>query len=751
MRKKKRIVRLLIISGLCFFIFFSFFDFIQKTNAINTNTVLEHLEDVGRESANNYNLQFKEFISIIKNTSYSISLIDLNQKEIGELLLSVQQVHPSFKRVWYVDQHKILNNYKENIQYKSQSNFTDNIFNGQEGMTNPFVSSYEQENIVVVYAPVYKNQQIVGGVAGVIEMNNENHNYAYNDFFNNECYVFVASSDGNVISKNNNHNTLYKGDNYFDFLENDVTYTNGSYLDLVNNMVNGESSFITYQYNGQERLAYYTPVLINDWYIFNVVPSDVVYDLNAQMNETTLFLTIKITLFFLITTLFIIRYFIITNRKQKETNDQLMTSNKKIDMILKQTSDRIFEYDIKEDSLILDAWNDFPKIILNHFLMNIHNYNFVAREHEHILKEKFHEIIEQKNNINFDVKLPYISKDEDTWFHISMIYVHENNRLIGILRNSTKEMEEYNLLLQDQMFKNSVYSHSFFMFAVNLKSQKVVIYQKTGVYYNIIDVSYEKFLVDFIEYTHDEDKERVEKFFNYINIQDIYHNEGKNTIEYRIWNIDIHDYEWIRFRVQFERQSSNNEILMIAYSNDINDEKSRQLEYEYRAKRDGLTDLYNRQTFHQFVDKYLNERKSMSDYCAYIILDLDNFKAINDTLGHSVGDYVLQEVSHIIENTCFNNGYAGRYGGDEFVMFLQAQESYTTIENKVRAILKKINSIDLKSYLEVSASIGIKFVKNEKSHHELFDKCDDALYVSKNSGKNRYYVYLDEDEKNTGL
>lgn len=751
MRKKKRMIRFIIIFILFLFLFFSFFDFIQKTNFINTNTVLEHLEDVGKESANNYNLQFKELISIIKNTSHSISLIDLDHNEIGELLSSVQQTHPSFIRVWYLDTNKMLNNYKDNIQYKADQSFIQNVFNGNEGITNPFISSYNQENIVVVYAPVYKNQEIVGGVAGVIEMNSENHSYVYNDFFNEESYVFVASSSGNVISKNNNKNTLYKGDNYFDFLENEVTYTNGSYLELVYNMNNRKSSFITYEYKGQERLAYYTPVLINDWYIFNVVPNDVVYDLNDKMNKTTVYLIIKITLFFLITTLFITRYFIKANRKQKETNNQLMTSNKKIDMILKQTSDRIFEYNIKEDSLILDDWNDFPKIILNHFLMNIHNYNFVAREHEKILKDKFNEIIETKQNIHFDAKLPYISKDENTWFHISMIYVHENNHLIGILRNSTKEMEEYNLLLQDQMFKNSVYSHSFFMFAVNLKSQKVVIYQKTGVYYNIIDVSYENFLVDFIEYTHEEDKERVENFFNYINIQDIYHNARKNIIEYRIWNDDIHAYEWIRFRIQFERQSSNNELLMIAYSNDINDEKSRQLEYEYRAKRDGLTDLYNRQTFHQFVDNYLNERKSMSDYCAYIILDLDNFKAINDTLGHSVGDYVIQEVAHIIENISFKNGYAGRYGGDEFVIFLQAQESYAQIENKVRDILKKINGIDLKSYLEISASIGIKFVKNEKNHQELFDKCDEALYVSKNSGKNRYYVYLDEDEKNTGL
>lgn len=73
---------------------------------------------------------------------------------------------------------------------------------------------------------------------------------------------------------------------------------------------------------------------------------------------------------------------------------------------------------------------------------------------------------------------------------VSIIYVEENHKLIGTLKNRYKRMEEYNILLQDQMFKNSIYSNAMCMFAVNLKSRKVVIYQVDSLYHNVINVEY---------------------------------------------------------------------------------------------------------------------------------------------------------------------------------------------------------------------------------------------------------------------
>ncbi|MFR7590729.1 MAG: diguanylate cyclase [Longibaculum sp.] len=747
MKKHKRLFKSITILLLIIFLFLSFYDFIFQINGLNTDRTMNHLKDVGKQTANIYNEKFNNLKNTISNASHLIGENEYSEEYIGDILDNVRTDKINFDRVWYIKPNKKLYNFKTHESIESSEKYIDEIFKGNSGISDVFVSQYNQKEVIAVYSPVYQNGNVIGGISGIIEINNKNSNYIYDDLFNNKAYVFITTDCGQIITKMENENTLYYGKNYFDFLKNDVEYNSGNYEELLENIKVDKFGFLKYSYNGSTRIIYYTPAKINNWYVFTIISENIVTHQNKIVSNITLSLIFKLSVVFFIMLYLIVRYFIKINKINEETNKKLEKSNKKIEMILKQTSDRMFEYNIDQDSLVLDAWNDYPKIMLNHFLKNLHNYNFVSKEHESLLINKFNESINGKEKNMFDAKFPYISKDEDTWFHVSM--VKENQMIMGVLRNSTREMNEYNVLIQDQMFKNSVYSHALFMFALNLKSHKVVIYQSEGEYHNIIDVNYEdKFLVHFLELVHHSDYNKVKDFFDYQNIQDIYHNNGKNKIEYRQLNKRSDKYEWVRFRIQFERQSSNNEILMIAYSININDEKSKQLEYEFKSQRDGLTGLYNRQTFNQFVDDYLSH-KSHIDYCAYMIIDLDNFKMINDSLGHTQGDIVIQEVAKILDEICYKDGYAGRFGGDEFVAFLYNQESYAEIEEKLRKIVKNIEKIDVGKKYDISASVGVTFVKDEKNHNQLFDKCDQALYVSKNSGKNRYYIHIDDE--NTGL
>ncbi len=751
MKKTKSLMKILIAALLMIFTFCSFYDFIQQTNILNTQTTLDHLKDVGKETANNYNQRFMTMSQILNSTCKLIETNATNEKDIGQILDNVQQNHTMFQRLWFVDKNKRLHNYKEHLEMDAVNSYVDLMLKGQSGITDPFESPFNHKMVVVVYNPIYKQQEVIGGAIGIVEINDVNHDFIYNDIFDNEAYVFATASDGKIISKINNKNTLYYGDNYFDFLKNDVLYLDGNYNNVIDRIKNNKSGYITYRFHeNYERLVYYTPVKINNWYVFTVISRDIVTQKNEKTNQITFYLIVKMIILFIILMILIIIYFRKINKINRDINRKLAASNRKIEVILKQTNDRIFEYSIDKDSLTLDAWNDYPKIMLNSFLSNLHNYNFVSKEHEKLLIEKFHEVIENKDKIVFDAKFPYISKDEQTWFHVSIIYVEENHKLIGTLKNSTKEMEEYNILLQDQMFKNSIYSNAMCMFAVNLKSRKVVIYQVDSLYHNVINVEYnDEFISNVISKVHPADKERARRFFNCDRIQSLYHHhDGINRIEYRSFNEEMNKYVWIRYRIQFERQSSNNELLMIAYANNINEEKLRQLEYEFKAQRDGLTGLYNRQRFNQLVDNYLQENNSLVCYNAYMIVDLDNFKKINDNLGHSQGDQVIQNVAQILENICSENGYIGRFGGDEFVIFLYDQESYAEIENKARKILNEIENIEIDKKFELSASIGIAFVKNEKNHMQLFDKCDQALYVCKNSGKNRFFVFIDNEDTN---
>lgn len=742
MKKHKVIIRLISISLLIIFIIFSFYDFIHQTNILNTNKTLDHLQDVGKQTANIYHEKFIKFQNTISSTCDLIGENFYSKEDIGNILDNIRTDDNLFDRLWYIDQDKKLYNYKTNEVINSSGDYIKSIFEGKTGISDVFTTEYNQKNVISIYAPVYRHQQIIGGVSGIIEINDNNKDYIYGDIFKSEAYVFTTTCKGEIISKIDNKNSLYSGENYLDYLNQDVTFIKSNYKEVIENMNQNESGFMTYSYQGHERMVYYTPAQINKWYVFTIISDKIVNQQNNQFNEITSLLIIKLTIVFFIIIILTIRYFIKINKMRQNINNDLVKSNKKIEMILKQTSDRMFEYDILNDSLILNAWNDFPKVIFNNFKKNLFNYNFVSKEHEQLLIDKIEEMINGKDKNMLDAKFPYISKDEDTWFHVSML--KENNTIIGILRNSTKEMNEYNILLQDQMFKNSVYSHAIFMFAANLKENKVLIYQKDGEYHNVIDVHYaNEFLDQFMKTIHFDDMQRAVHFFCYEHIQNIHHNNENNKIELRQFNLKNNTYQWVRYRIQFEKQSHNSQLLMIAYCININEEKSQQLEYEFKAQRDGLTGLYNRQTFNQLVNNYLKERKS-NDYSAYLIIDLDNFKSINDSLGHTQGDIAIQKVAEILQNMSNQNSIIGRYGGDEFIMFLYDQKSYDYIEEQFIYILRTIEKIEIDHIHDLTASIGVVFVKDEKNYDELFDKCDQALYVCKNSGKNRYYIYTED-------
>lgn len=748
MEKYKKIFRPSILIILVLFLSFSFIDFIFQANILNTEKTQEHLGDVSRLTANNFNQKFSNLKSKIKNTCELIGTSYNEKKDIGNILNNLKNDKNLFDRIWYLDENKVLNDYYDNISIHSNGDYINEIFNGNNGISDAFLSHYNQKEVIAIYAPVYRDSVVVGGVVGIIEINKESMDYIYNDVFEKSAYVYVTDSAGKIVLKISNDDTLYNGNQYFEFLKNDVSYSSSNYNEIMTNINNQTSGCFSYspKDSNYERMIYYTPAGINNWYIFTVISNNVIEQQNNKVKNITLFLVFKITIVFLVMLYLIIRYFIKINHLNTDINEKLRTSNKKIEMILQQTSDRIFEYDMVNDSLVLDSWNDHPKIMLNHFLSNLHNYNFVLREHEQLLKDNFNLLINGENKVVFDAILPAIGKNNKTWYHISMIQLVENQKAIGTLRNSTKEMEEYNVLLQDQMFRNSVYSNALAMFSINMKNKKLVIFQKNGKYSNAFDADYDNDLVSYIaSHAHKNDKEKVKKFFNYENIQNIYlGNIRRNKIEYRYFDEIKNDYIWIRFKVQFEHQSSNNEILMIAYANDINDEKNAQMEIEYKARRDGLTGLYNRQTFNQYVNDYLSLEYEYVDYCAYMIVDLDNFKDINDTLGHSLGDIAIQKTAQVLDELFNDRSYVGRYGGDEFVIFIYQQESYAVIESKAKKALELISQIEIQDDHVITASLGITFVKDEKSNKELFNKCDEALYFSKKHGKNRYSVHINK-------
>lgn len=165
---------------------------------------------------------------------------------------------------------------------------------------------------------------------------------------------------------------------------------------------------------------------------------------------------------------------------------------------------------------------------------------------------------------------------------------------------------------------------------------------------------------------------------------------------------------------------------------------------------DQLTNLPNRRFFETKLKAALLSASQKGSSLAVMFLDLDRFKTINDTLGHSFGDLILTEVAHRIESCLGNNYIISRQGGDEFAIIIDEFADQKTVENIAQKILDQlIKPMELNNYYTyTTCSIGISIYSQQSSDSEtLMRHADAAMYRSKELGKNTYQFYNPDMDK----
>ena len=158
------------------------------------------------------------------------------------------------------------------------------------------------------------------------------------------------------------------------------------------------------------------------------------------------------------------------------------------------------------------------------------------------------------------------------------------------------------------------------------------------------------------------------------------------------------------------------------------------------SETDGLTKLLNRRGLENRLKDIFKDENSSG---VLIIFDLDNFKSVNDILGHPIGDEVLKIFSRCLTNSFRKNDIISRIGGDEFVVFINRDIELETLSNKLNRILNCIRS-ELNYYYKnygLSTSIGVAYKDNNiNTYEELYEEADKGLYKAKNLGKDGFYI-----------
>lgn len=200
-------------------------------------------------------------------------------------------------------------------------------------------------------------------------------------------------------------------------------------------------------------------------------------------------------------------------------------------------------------------------------------------------------------------------------------------------------------------------------------------------------------------------------------------------------------YQWFRTYYRSVTNAEGEIIRIIGRSFNIDMDKSLQEE----VRRDPLTQLLNKLEVQKEVTRYIEENPNK---CSVLFLiDIDNFKGINDNFGHTFGDTVIMDMAKLIQSQFRMNDIVGRVGGDEFLVFMK-NTTVEKAEEKAKLLCHSLEKkyMGRKLHYRLSASIGMAvYAKDGDNYRTLFEKADHAMYRAKQAGKDGYQLAQEED------
>ena len=239
--------------------------------------------------------------------------------------------------------------------------------------------------------------------------------------------------------------------------------------------------------------------------------------------------------------------------------------------------------------------------------------------------------------------------------------------------------------------------------------------------------------------THENEISYVnEQFMEYFDIKNNSELKRKNLKIYQYLDGDLKDYEAL-----FERVNDKEEYIVINNDTFILQasciESARRLftlskvtKLTKNMQIDPLTGIYNKKYFNSYFEKLIREKKE----CVLVVLDIDDFKKINDTYGHQIGDKILKEFATLIQNNIRGNDLFARWGGEEFLLLLEN----TNVDNalmKVEQLRKIVDQYVFQDIGHMTVSFGVSKKEECDDMHSLLFRADKALYEAKDAGKNR--------------
>ena len=442
-------------------------------------------------------------------------------------------------------------------------------------------------------------------------------------------------------------------------------------------------------------------------------------------------------------------YMVLVDVTQQVEMERAYNRQGELYRIMMEDSHQIFfDYDLETDvmnyTLRMPEGNR-EELTLGNYIKSLKHSTIIYPEHIQSFINRIRRVCRTRQQGTHEFMANFYNMGEYRWYRAYFRCINDENgslyRLIGRVVDIQDEKNSQAQLGQAKVFRRAVNSVSLFVFTFELPEMSLHLLsyeeQKRLGFYSYLDYLTAENNETLI---HPDERAALMEALNPQNLMAMYRMDKRDAnIPFRALNRQK-NWIWLELSIHLSTGSGKNNISGIGYVKVIEDQKK----LERKASIDGLTQLLNRTTAEERIERILCEGE---EPCCLLILDVDDFKSVNDLFGHCAGDSLLQDLATVLRSHLRQSDIVGRLGGDEF-MALMRNATATIARDKGAELLSAIETFKamLPQAHPVSISIGYACAPQDgQTFAELYTAADKALYMAKRLGKNRCCSVHDRD------
>ncbi len=591
--------------------------------------------------------------------------------------------------------------------------------------------------VQIIAYPLYsKENEIKGVLFGLYDI--ETFSRLLNSVVNNKYEICVIDSRGRYINKFDSSNHDARNFNFWQDLEN--SGLGESKIDEIkHNFQAGNEGEYSCIYKGNRCFGCYMPLGVRGWQVLLTAEGTTMNSHIRAIRTVDVIDSIVNIICLSIMLLSVYVYFKNANSVIQKANQKANKNIEMMQMAVESSNQIIFEYDVENKRIELktEVRNPlFRSQVLSPVPDCFFDMHIVSEDSVTAIKNLF-KTIQTEQSSQAEIQLCG-SNQETFWYRVSMHNMYnEQGKIdgtVGSAEDITKLKKGEAALKRKEEIDKTLTSHALLYARADLDMD--MIQELNG---KETHMSYQNFLKNnIVEKVSEEHQSYVTQSLSAEALHEAYQ-QGKEFLEVQCLMKSEQGTKWVSCLVYRIHACDESKVTLVIM--DIDVKKRSEIALKQQAEHDGLTGLYNAATTRAKISEILSSQYSSEQTQIFILIDLDNFKKINDTFGHVCGDQVLIDVAKVLNRRFRSSDILGRLGGDEFVVMLSNVRSDKLADHLLSELHNSLTRVYTQGNVSVtvSASIGIAIAPSDgTTFGELYKKADAAMYRVKKEGKNGY-------------